>query len=743
MEIKPFEVTDFSGGITDNYLDGPDNKARYKDNFIIQYNGQQSKLFTRPGSLIYDEANEQIPLGAQRVSTLVSYNGDLLAHSANKIWDVNDSFNETVGPVGSIFSTATATTKMAYALWNKHIIVSNDNYEKPAKMYRDDVGDFQARTAGLPVLASSPTVTVVAGAGSYIWAFHYTYTYQVGSLTFIDNGPITYVQKESAAAPNLSAVSIAAIPELTNGAGDNYDVVDIKVNIFRTIDGGTTFYKLTELANGVAIYSDTTGDGALQENDLIYNNGGLLEQSPPPLCKYVHTVNNTTYYANVKEGTVIYDNRIYQSIHNNPDGVPLEFVIDIEDEILGISSYNFSPVIGCREGMYRIDGTYLADGSGVATTQKIRDAVGLLSHHSFVQTAYGLFFAGTDGFYFTDGFECFKVSKDIDKRYRDIIAEFAPEDIYGTYDKVRNRVLWGVRGIADSLDNDVIYCLDLNFGVSKSMPFTTWSNVDSFAPSSLAFFDKQIIRGDRRGYIFKHLETVVTDPRVDVATAASTWQVKTIIYNYVSCAFKFGTSFVRKWVSRIVVTADNETNLALQINAINDDGRATRYLKPIKFENAIVWGDDTVWGNSTLIWNFDGLIDEWRRMPGGGLRCSYLQVQLTNAKVIVDSSTSSGQVVVDSTAKTATLVSAAIADFPTNAVDHFITFSSDNYTQEYLIIARTDDTVTYEDDDNLSSSGTYDWQIKGYPKGQVLNLLQYCLHYAHLGKTQKPYQGEA
>ncbi len=56
----PLEVSDFSGGFSDNYIDGALNTGQVVNNFYITKN---RKLLTRPGRLIYNSTYYQIPAG--------------------------------------------------------------------------------------------------------------------------------------------------------------------------------------------------------------------------------------------------------------------------------------------------------------------------------------------------------------------------------------------------------------------------------------------------------------------------------------------------------------------------------------------------------------------------------------------------------------------------------------------------------------------------------------------------------
>jgi hypothetical protein len=297
-----------------------------------------------------------------------------------------------------------------------------------------------------------------------------------------------------------------------------------------------------------------------------------------------------------------------------------------------------------------------------------------------------------------------------------------------------------VQADSGSTECDKIFVLDLNFGVSRDMPFTTWSGGTSFVPTAIEFIDGDLIRGDSRGYIFRHDDSIYTDPKVDTGVAAEDWNTQVITYDYISAATNFGTDYERKFVPRITLVADNETNLSLLIKSVNDDGRLTEECKPIRFRGNLTWGDETVyWGDPNIIWNYEGIIDEYRRFPAKSLRCSYKQIQLTNAEVAIISSDLIGAVTVDTTAHTATLDDSDF-DWPGNIVDYYIAFANDNYDREYLIESVTSDVVTFDDDNSIApNSAGLEWVIRGKPKGEVLYLQSFTVHYAVFGKTQQAF----
>lgn len=738
FDTQSFYIDSFDGGITDNYLDGVPNRYRYAENFIVTSN---KKLFTRPGSLIFDSTYYQIPAGAQRIGALISFNNTaLFIQSAKKFYYISSGWQTLTGPSGNDVLTSGSTSSfVSSAFWNGHLFVTSDAYPPVQKIYADGAGAWKVRNAGLPGLATNPTVTAGASGGNnYLYAFHYYYAYSVGTVSFADQGEVTTLELTSSAAPNTTPVAITNIPVIANGVTDNYDTANIKVQIYRTINNGTVLYYVGEVTNGTTTYNDNKSDASIQDTGIeIYTTDGTLDYELPPKCKFVHLTNNVLYYASIKDGSQELKNIVQQGVPNNPDATNSFFQVAVDEDIVGISSFEYTPIVFCANSIFRLDGTFAKDGTGGISKQKISDTVGCVSNNSIVRTSKGTFFAGTDGFYWTDGLQVMKISTEFDKRYKEFISN-VPSKIVGTYDTVEDRVLWSVP--VNTIENDTIFCLHLKFGIRPDACFTTWTGSTNFVPTSLLYYQRQLLRADSRGYVFKHDDSTFTDPKIDTTKAASLWAKKSIIYNYEGCAFNFGMSQYRKWVTRTLITASNETKLSMAIQSINDAGRKKDFLRPIDFNDSVVWGEeDIIWGDPNVIWGFDGLIEEQRRFPAGGLRCSYKQLIFTNDYTLIDSSTVSGAATTNSAAKTVVLNNGS-STWPVTGEDYFIAFSGDNYTRHFLITSLTTTTLTVSDAANRLPSGSYDWKIYGYPKGEVLNLLNYSIDFAPIGMTQKPYR---
>jgi len=745
IETQPAAVNDFSGGFCDDYVNAEPSRGQLFENFVTLGN---KSLLMRPGSVLdtTDPLHAQIPVGAQRISALINHDYDdaLLVVSAKRAYYRNPlAYTTLTGPTGNhVFTDGDAASAPSFTQWKGHTIVTNGALSQPQKIFRDGAGVLQLRTAGLPALAADPSVTVgVAGTRNYLYAFHYEYSYQRGTETFLDQGPTTAIEVNGSGDPSVNPNSITGIPVLANGATGNWDTATIKVAVYRSIDAGTTFYRIGEVTNGTTTFLDNLSDAGIQDNTLIYTDGGDLDNSLPPRCKFVHVVNNKCYYAYIQEGTEIRKGDVLQSVDDDPDSVPAANRDTVEDEITGLSSVRDVPVVLCTKRIYRIEGAFDRQGRGFMRHVRLHDSAGCVSNNSCVQAEQALYWAGNDGFYCTDGYKVFKISDHLNSAYKQLIAAAKEtgglDRITGTFDEENRRILWAVQADTASFENDTVWCLELQWGISEEMCFETWTGGASFRPTFLTFFNKELYRADSRGYVMKHRYDIFTDPKVDLLQDEDEWARLAIIYRYKSVASNFGTDFVRKWVPRIVLAAKNLSNISIQINAINDDGKFFRPLVPIRYRNNFVWGDpEFSWGNEECIWNAEGVIEEWRRFPARGLRCSYLQIEITNAYTIVTNSDNVGTASVNGVTKQATLDMPATSDWPLDAVDYFISFEVDNYSREYLVTARTPDTLTFLDPGNTAPTGTQKWVLKGYRKDEVLNLLSYTLHYAALGKTQ-------
>ena len=607
------------------------------------------------------------------------------------------------------------------------------------KIYKDNTGTLQVRNAGLPGINSTGvSFTPSGGSGfSYVYRLNYKYTYKVDDVTFIDRGPVFTSSNVEMDEIGTASTTVALSTVLF--ANENWDPANIEIEISRTVNGGVDFFILSTVALGTASFTDNITDEALINLEALYTNGGVQPNSTPPKCKFVHIVNDTGYYAHIKDDTSDEAYMVRQSVPGDPDSVPEANNAFTEQRIKGLSSIFDRPIVLCERYIYRIDNQIDDTGAGDMDLRRIDDRAGCAGEGSIVQTHKGLFWAGDVGFYWTDGFKVKKISDNINLTYETLVGnELQRKRIVGTYEPSNDRIIWAVSSVNGANEPDVCYVLDLKFEENAQRGegcFTTMSSGEYFRPTALAVNDNKIYRGDTRGYVLVHSDNVFTDPKIDPATPPAQWEQLTIIHKIESCFLDFGSKFVRKFVPRILVSAENTTNLSLAITSSNDNNRVVGELKRIRYSSNITWGDELpLWGSSDAQWNYQGLIEQWRRFPAKGLRCQYKQVQFTNAVVDILDSNLLGPVVVDATSKTATL--GGTFNWINNIVDYFISFETDGFVKNFLITQRTPTTITFQDDDGSTVTGSTNFVMRGQPKGEVLQLNGYVFHWAMLSKTQ-------
>jgi hypothetical protein len=656
---------------------------------------------------------------------------------------VNSGWQTLQGPTGNaVFGAGTTANYCSWAAWRDHIYCTIDEFSTPRKIYRDGSGNLQVRNAGLPALASSPTITKSHTEGtSYVYFLHYYYEYTVGTVTHVDRGPVTQIQVTNG--PDYTAgvgrsMSFASIPVLANSTTECHATAAIKVKIYRTVNGGSVGKYVGEVTNGTTTFVDSVADSGL--GAAIYTNGGVVECDPAPQAKFLVIANDIGWYGYVKEGSEQKSFRVRQSLQGDIDSSPEDFITDVDGEITGMGAVGIYPIVFQQNRMYRLEGYVDNLGRGSVRKRIISDRVGTVSHNSIISTIKGLYFAALDGFYFTDGFSVQKLTEHLNESYGVIVSTSTRRRrIYGAIDATNNLCFWACQRDDANSDNDSILVLDAYWGVKSESCFTAWSSGGDMKPTCLAFVSGVLYRGDTRGYVFKHPSDELNDPVVDTTTAPANWVDKQIIYDYVSCAFAMGSELLRKYVTQLVVVGKNETNLSVDVQSCNDDSQSWRSLKEIRYRDNITWEDeDVVWGDDGLIWDRSGSAIFLRSFAAGGLRCTYKQVRFTNAFTTIFRSDDYSQATVDAAGETAQLTDVA-EEWPSIVVGYSIYFSVDNYTRGYEILARTDDTLTIDDPDGTLVNGDHKWIIKGYRINELFHIEAYTIVYDVIGESLTGY----
>ncbi|NDC94888.1 hypothetical protein EB118_12640 [bacterium] len=585
-----------------------------------------------------------------------------------------------------------------------------------------------------------------------------------------------------------NTITLSGIKTLTNTADTNWDVSsDLKIDIYRTLNNGTSYFLTGTINNGTTTFQDYVPDtifpiktyatkaqfpaqgefnylyldsatgayyiwykdtnnlysyiiwsnDSLDTQEQLYTNGGVVANDPPPKCRSMHIRSNVGYYGGLVENPY----RLLQSIPNDIDSVPESFYVDVDDDIVAVSSTKNNVIILCKRKVYRVDGFFDELGRGGMVIELISDTAGCIGVNTPVQALDGVMWLGKDAVYFTDGFKVVKLNQDYDKTYKTFTSNDSRNLKYqGKYDSKKNRIWWTIQDESAS-DLNKCYVLDLNWGIRENSTFTTITG-QSFVPAAIEFIDGDMIRCSDLGYVLIHKDDIYVDPKIDSSITPANWRSETIVYTLETSSYNFGTSAVRKYVTQANVTCDSTTNLSLRIVSNNDDDRIIADLLPIRSRGKIVWGEpDVYWGDYTLDWNKQGLIHEKRLMPAKSLRCNYKSLKFTNAHVAIVSSDIIGNAIVNVSLKQATLVN-PLSKWITRSIGYFIAFE-DDFTKEYEItgLSMDEKIITYSDPLGTSLNGSSkQWVIRGRPLGEVLNLLNLSIIYDVAGPSQAAYK---
>ena len=562
----------------------------------------------------------------------------------------------------------------------------------------------------------------------------------------------------------LYGTTLSNLPVLVNDATTEYALSNVMLNIYRTTNGGTTYYLLAQVPNGTTTYLDTVSDNlanpggtALTAGAPIYTSGGTVGYDQPPQCKYTHVLNGTVYWGAITDTGQYFPNRIRQSVPGNPDAAPATFFDDLDDALNGISSTHNNLLAFCKNSVYRMAGGFNGQGQGALTHQNISDTLGCLNAKSIVRTELGVFFAGNDGFYYTDGFQLINITLELKKIYATLtFSDSQKRSIYGAYDKLTRRVNWAMKQSPNDTDNSVLYTFYLDYGVKPSGTFTLIQNGSNFRPSSLVFQQGMMYYAHEKGYILKGDPNNKFDALVDTTKAPTAWINSVVPYNFTTVAVDLGTTFQRKWITKLHLVGQNLGNMAIQasvIRDVNQYGQNAMPLAAINYVGNITWNTPIiVWGDATQVWKTDGKMDVWRRFPQGSLRSDFVQIQLTPASLPVYASSAGypfgANAVVDSVAKTATIQTPTgytSIVWPGDVVGYSATFQIDGYVNQFKITAvdGTGKILTLADPSNLMVTNALGvpWQIMGVKKEQRFNLISMVIHFAYLGDKNQAYSG--
>jgi hypothetical protein len=180
----------------------------------------------------------------------------------------------------------------------------------------------------------------------------------------------------------------------------------LRIQVWGTLDGGTTYYFVGEVANDpndpVIDFVDDNTDAVLEGRPLLYGTGALPgtggssqdHRAPPGLT---HIVAYNGMLVGSQGSSLFYSS---QPIDGEGQWFSPVFVRSVDEEITGLAVQDGAVLIFTRTGIWVTSGEVPSDNAlqgGLATPRRLAVDQGCTNANSIVVTAIGTFFQSTRG----------------------------------------------------------------------------------------------------------------------------------------------------------------------------------------------------------------------------------------------------------------------------------------------------------------------------------------------------------
>lgn len=181
------------------------------------------------------------------------------------------------------------------------------------------------------------------------------------------------------------------------------------VALYRTIDGGTTYYRVSSLTSPTVInpvtntfvdITDTLSDSIIRANQPLYTTGGLLDNAPFPAANLLKNINGRLWFALGENRKIVQ----YSKLSNQFQAVNTasEFYYDTLEggEVKGLAELGNSSIVFKTNGIYAIVGSPANNagaGSSLQPIRKIVSNVTAVNERSVFETGDGVFFVSQYG----------------------------------------------------------------------------------------------------------------------------------------------------------------------------------------------------------------------------------------------------------------------------------------------------------------------------------------------------------
>ncbi len=261
--------------------------------------------------------------------------------------------------------------------------------------------------------SGTPNPNIASKTFSYVQV--YEYTDSSGNITRSAPSLISTITT------NASAQSIAIERLVTLGSLKskvsltNFSSVPV-IATYRTTNGGTVFYKIDEFisqfndgSTTVALL-DTAADSTIQNNQILYTAGDVLQNDPAPSCRFSTAGGNRLFLGGLEEE----DNIAYSKVQLFGESVAFSDFFSIrvssgtsadKSRISGLGYLDAKLIIFRQNSMYYVQGDGPNEtglGGSFTEPEVISSDVGCLDPRSVVNTPNGLMFKSRKGIYLLD-----------------------------------------------------------------------------------------------------------------------------------------------------------------------------------------------------------------------------------------------------------------------------------------------------------------------------------------------------
>lgn len=744
-----FRVDNFTGGVTDRYLQGDPSTAQKMENLVLDENGE---LNQRPGVGQFDDIVKQIPPGAQRIDSIWYFDETVFVKSSTKLyyWDTSDvsqtDWLELAGPSSNAAFAGTAVGQMFSASnWNGHVFftpASNSSYSGnyTVKVYRNSSGNWTLIAAGLPDAADATTGGVVisptsslgtgdSGRVFYRWyvVFSHEYTAQVdgNSITFLDVGnPVLDLSGTYDSFETTSNSYQAGTYNYSNSSTEHYPTSTMKVWTYRTVGNGF-IPKYAVQDNMGATIVDNVDDSDLGADLYVGDlRNPISGNYPAPRARYSTLVDNRMVYAaceDTSSGDFFFD-RVMESKPGDLDSVPPTNFVDIGEEIVGLSHINVYPVVFTKDRVFRIEGHFDLYGNGYMRARIISETEGLVNDMSVIRLEDQILFASSNGFCWTDGF---KVRNITDAHLRETYkAILFKRDIAGTFNRKNKRALWTVcvPGGSPISTPNTIFCLDMRRPLNPEGGgvFTTWVWENGNYQPNCIFYEEdnqEVLVGGYEGFVTAFKDDQKYDLVINTSQDVDEFSTMPIVPEYISAAVQGASKSLSIWMTKVFCIFENiTTNLSLTCGGYDDDTGTSYSLLPVRQRSVTGIHKFKRWWNRS---NLRGIYKQF-----------WVKKGLINIVWSDDYTTAS------TSGTTVTLDSGSWPNYESMDLSGYYIYFNGGATG-YLITAQSGGTLTVSASPGTLSNAT--WEVKGAPKTEGFHLKSVTMEFQQLGESYGGY----